>query len=67
MASVVKLTGRTGFVCWLSTPNAKGFRTLAPREHADVFQTIEDAQAAIAKLPRAFEDAGLLFSVEVTE
>jgi hypothetical protein len=30
---------------------------------ADVFQTVADAHAAIAKLPRAFEDAGLIFSV----
>jgi len=56
-------TGRTGTVCWLSAANEKGFRTLATREWADVFPTVRDAYDAIAKLPRAFEDVGLFFSV----
>jgi hypothetical protein len=61
---VVKLTGQTGFACWLSAPNSKGFRTMTLREDADIFQTAADAHAAIAKMPRAFSDAGLVFSVE---
>ncbi|HEX4072463.1 MAG TPA: hypothetical protein VHX68_14880, partial [Planctomycetaceae bacterium] len=61
---VVKAVGRTGTVCWLSDANEAGFRTLATREMAGVFQTAADAQAAVAKLPRAFQDVGLIFYVE---
>jgi hypothetical protein len=32
MPFVVKLTSRIGGVCWLSAPNAEGFRTFATRE-----------------------------------
>jgi hypothetical protein len=64
MAFVVKATGRTGTVCWLSPTNEAGFRTLGPREWADVFQAARDAHIAISKLPRAFEDCGLIFSVK---
>jgi hypothetical protein len=64
MAFVVKATGRTGTVCWLSAANEKGFRTLSNRAWADVFQNVVDARTAIAKLPRAFVDIGLTFSVE---
>jgi hypothetical protein len=64
MAFVVKATGRTGTVCWLSAGNEDGFRTLATRVDAGVFQTVVDARTAIAKLPRAFVDIGLIFSVE---
>jgi len=64
MPFVVKATGITGNVCWLSAANEGGFRTLATREWADVFQTVVDAHTAIAKLPRAYEDIGLIFSVQ---
>jgi hypothetical protein len=64
MPFVVKAMGKTGAICYLSDANEAGFRTLATREMAGVFQTAEDAHAAIAKLPRAFEDAGLIFYVE---
>jgi hypothetical protein len=64
MPFVIKAMGRTGTVCWLSDANEAGFRTLATREMAGVFQTAADAQTAIAKLPRAFRDAGLIFYVE---
>jgi hypothetical protein len=67
MTYVVKATGRTGTVCWLSAANEAGFRTLATREGADVFQGARAAHIAIAKLPRAFEDCGLIFSVEAAE
>jgi hypothetical protein len=67
MPFIVKATGPTGFVCWLSAANESSFRPLAPRDAADVFQTIQDAHNAIAILPRAFEGTGLIFSVESTE
>jgi hypothetical protein len=67
MAYVVKATGTTGTICWLSPANEKGFRTLATREWAEVFSTLDDAHDAIVKLPRAFVDTGLKFSVELAD
>jgi hypothetical protein len=64
MPFVVKLTSRTGGVCWLSIPNAEGIRTLVGRESADVFRKYEDANSAIRKLPQAFKGVGRAFSVE---
>ena len=64
MPFVVKMTSRTGGVGWLSAANEKGFRTLAPRKMAGVFPTFTDARTAIAVLPPAFADVGLIFSVE---
>jgi hypothetical protein len=64
MAFVVKITSRTGGVCWLSAANENGFRTLATRESADLFQKYEDANIAIRKLPRTFKGIGRAFSVE---
>ena len=63
MPFVVRATSRTGTISWLSAPSVDGFRTLTTRDHADVFQTVADAHTAIATLPRAFEDSGLIFSV----
>jgi hypothetical protein len=39
MPYVVKITGRTGNVTWLTRPNADGFRTLGIRAKADIFAT----------------------------
>ena len=64
MTFVVKATGRTGTVCWLSAANESGFRTLATRDDAGVFLTVTDAYTAIANLPRAFVNIGMFFSVE---
>jgi len=61
---VVKLTSRTGGVCWLSAANESGFRTVTTRESADVFQTYEEANIAIRKLPQALKGIGRTFSVE---
>jgi hypothetical protein len=63
---VVKLTSRIGGVCWLSAPNAEGFRTLGTRENAGLFPRYEDANLAIRKLPEAFKVIGRIFSVETT-
>jgi hypothetical protein len=67
IAAPVKATGVRGNACWLSAANEDGFRTLATQKDAGAFQTVADAHAAIAKLPRAFEDVGLIFSVESAE
>jgi hypothetical protein len=64
MGFVVKALGRTGTVCWLSEADETGSRSLATRSMAGVFNTIQDAQTAIVKLPRAYQDAGLVFYIE---
>jgi hypothetical protein len=43
---------------------ADGIHTPGPREKAELFQTRKDAQDAIANMSRAFDHAGILFSVE---
>ena len=67
MKFVVKATGIRGNVCWLSAANEAGFRTLATRVDAGVFLTVTEAHAAIAKLPRAFKNIWLIFSVECAD
>ena len=67
MTFFVKATGIRGKFCWLSAANEDGFRRLVTRKDADVFQTVTDAHAAIAKLPRAFEQIGLIFAVKSAE
>jgi hypothetical protein len=64
---VVKATGPTGHVHWLSAANKDGFRTLATLEWAAIFKTYLDAHVAMIKLPPAFEQSGLLFSVEAAD
>jgi hypothetical protein len=51
-------------VTWLSSLGLEGFRALVSREKADEFRTRLDALTAIAKLPRTFDNAGFLLSVE---
>jgi hypothetical protein len=64
MPFVVQLTSRIGGVCWLSAADENDIRTLGTREWAAVFETYEDANLAIRKLPQAFKGVGRSFSVE---
>jgi hypothetical protein len=64
MPFAVKITSRTGAVCWLSATNENDIRTLGTRESADVFQKYEDGNIAIRKLPQALKAIGRTFSVE---
>jgi hypothetical protein len=67
MPFVVKSTGRTGNVCWLTRPRADGIRTIGPRAMADTFTAELDARIAIALMPEVFTVAGTVFSVEVDD
>jgi hypothetical protein len=49
---------------WLTTANDRGFRYLADRAQAALFPTRAEAQEVIETLPKAFESAGILFSIE---
>ena len=67
MPFVTKLTRPIGNACWLSDPNANGFRVIVIRERAAVFETAEDAQAAIESMPAEIVTSGLVFSVETAD
>jgi hypothetical protein len=64
---IVKATGRTGNVCWLTAANAKGIRTTGIRRQADVFATEVDARVAIALTAGPFKRTGIVFSVETAD
>jgi hypothetical protein len=67
MPFVVKATGRTANVCWLTAANAKGIRTIGIREQADIFATEVDARVAIALTIAAFKRTGIVFTVEAPD
>jgi hypothetical protein len=64
MSFVVKATGRTGNVCWLTAANAQGIRTIGIRGQAAVFATEADARMAIALTAGPFKKTGMVFSIE---
>jgi hypothetical protein len=66
MPYVVKAISDRGPVTWLRR-SARGIRSLSIREHAEIFQTEEEARTAIAQMPAAFTRAGLAFCVEEAE
>jgi hypothetical protein len=49
---------------WLSVPNDEGERSLVSREQACLFPNPTAAHAAVSKLPRAFPDADIRFTVQ---
>jgi len=64
MPFVVKAIGPGGYATWFSPPSFDGFRSLASRDTAEVFHDVADAHVAIAKMPRAINEVGIIFSVE---
>ena len=64
MNYVVKATGRTGNVCWLTAANAEGIRTIGIRAQADVFATQVDVRVALALTAGGFKKTGIVFTVE---
>jgi hypothetical protein len=64
MGFVVKLSGRSGGLCWLSAPTAKGIRILVRRQKAEVFETEVHARIAVEKMPPTFIRSGFAFSIE---
>lgn len=53
-----------GRIGWISTANHRGFRSLGDRSAAAVFETREEAEKAIRRLPEAFVRAGIRFTIE---
>ena len=64
MGFVVKLSGGSGGLCWLSAPTAKGIRMLVRHQRAEVFETKDDARIAVEKMPPTFIKSGFSFSIE---
>jgi hypothetical protein len=64
MAFVVNATSKTGNVSWLAVADERGFHTLATRQLAETFPSVEEAQSAISHLQQAFLAASLVFSIE---
>jgi hypothetical protein len=62
MPYLVKAVSTSGIVTWLHC-GASGVRCISIREDAETFQAVEDAESAIARMPPAFEAAGIRFSV----
>jgi hypothetical protein len=65
MSFVVKATDqKTGIVAWLATVDTRGLRTLATRQMAETFLSVEDAEAAISDTQHAFFTADIVFAIE---
>jgi hypothetical protein len=64
MPFIAKAVGPTGHAKWLTTPKRKGLRTFGTREFAAVFETVEEAQAAIGATILHQPCDGLTFSTE---
>jgi hypothetical protein len=67
MLFVIKATGPTDEITWLTPANADQVRTLGPRSEAQVFHTRTDAALAIAQMPQPLKTAGVTFSVEFAD
>ena len=64
---IVKAVSPDGYVGWLTSPNATGFRTISTKASAAIFSTHEQAMLAITHMSPAFEKAGVQFSIEPDE
>jgi|HubBroStandDraft_6_1064221.scaffolds.fasta_scaffold76776_3 hypothetical protein len=63
MSFIIKAND-AGRIGWITPANHRGFRSLADRAQAAVFETRDEAQQAIDRLPEAFARAGIRFSIE---
>jgi hypothetical protein len=61
---IVKAISPDGYVGWLTSPHANGFRTISMRTGAAIFSTHDQATLAIAHLSPALEKGGVRFFVE---
>jgi hypothetical protein len=60
----VRVASSSGLVIWVS-PSIDGFHPIfGSRDNAEVFSTREDAQAAIGRMPLAFQNAEFVFTIE---
>jgi|HubBroStandDraft_1064217.scaffolds.fasta_scaffold2375501_1 hypothetical protein len=65
MPFIVKATDqKTGIVAWLAEVDTRGFHTVATRQMAETFLTVEDAEAAISDIQQTFNTADIVFTIE---
>jgi hypothetical protein len=50
--------------CWLAAVDTRGLHTLATRQMAEIFPSVEDAQAAINETQQTFFTADVVFVIE---
>lgn len=63
MPYVVKAVSTRGPDTWLRL-NAHGVRSISIREDAEIFESVEEAQAAMVAMPAVFARAGISFRIE---
>jgi hypothetical protein len=68
MPFIVKATDqKTGIVAWLAAVDTRGLHTLATRQLAETFLSVEDAETAISDTQQTFFTADVVFAVEAVE
>ncbi len=63
MPYVVKAVSMTGPVTWLRR-SANGVRSMSIRQDAEIFESAEEAQAALDAMPAVFVRASISFRIE---
>ena len=65
MPFLVKATDqKTGIVAWLAAVDTRGLHTLATRQLAETYLSVEEAEAAISDTQKTFFTADIVFSIE---
>ena len=65
MPFIVKATDhKTGIVAWLAAVDTRGLHTLATRQLAETYLSVEEAKAAISDTRHTFFTADIVFAIE---
>jgi hypothetical protein len=65
MPFIVKATDqKTGIVAWLAAVDTRGLHTVATRQLAETYLSVEDAEAAISEIRQTFFTADVVFAIE---
>jgi hypothetical protein len=65
MPFIVRATDqKTGIVAWLAAVDTRGLHTLATRQMAEMFLSVEDAETAISDTQQTFFTADVVFVIE---
>jgi hypothetical protein len=65
MPFIVKATDKaTGIVAWVAPVDTRGLHTLATRQMAEIFPSVEDAQTAINETQQTFFTEDVVFVIE---
>jgi hypothetical protein len=65
MPFIVKATDqKTGIVAWLAAIDTRGLHTLATRQLAETYLSVEEAETAISDTQQTFFTADVVFTIE---